>query len=76
MVADAHNVSETEPASWSYGVCPDVQECRLGLHDCHENASCINTFESFVCECNRGFTGDGKNVCDRTYVFLIIDILH
>ncbi|XP_077985026.1 multiple epidermal growth factor-like domains protein 8 [Glandiceps talaboti] len=64
LIAVEHGVSEI--ADWSYDVCPDVAECRLGLDDCHHNATCINTHESFTCECNRGFTGDGKLFCNET----------
>lgn len=38
----------------------------LGLHNCHENAKCINTHGSFNCECKKGFTGDGRTICDKT----------
>ena len=41
-------------ASFSYWVCPDVEECALGLDDCHENATCQNTAESYLCNCNQG----------------------
>jgi len=51
----------TDDADWSYGQCPDVDECRLGLDNCHRNASCVNTPTSFTCECNRGFEGDGES---------------
>ena len=65
-VAEEFNISSAESASWAYGNCPDVEECRLELDDCHENATCHNTFDSYVCECNRGFTGNGKDTCNRT----------
>ena len=51
---------------WSYSECPDVDECKLGLAQCHPNASCVNQPGSFKCVCNRGFTGDGVNVCNKT----------
>ncbi|XP_074654134.1 multiple epidermal growth factor-like domains protein 8 [Tubulanus polymorphus] len=60
-------------AAWSYGVCPDVQECRLNLHDCHPNATCNNTFESFTCTCNQGFTGDGRKSCEKTCYYECIN---
>ena len=68
VAEEFNNTSSVEPASWSYGNCPDVEECRLKLDDCHENATCHNTFDSYICECNRGFTGNGKDTCNRTYV--------
>ncbi|CAM1295013.1 MEGF8 (predicted) [Pycnogonum litorale] len=65
LVAKIHNVTDSEPADWSYSHCPDVNECELGLHNCHPNASCFNTFESYSCICKRGFKGNGIQNCDR-----------
>ncbi len=40
---------------WAYAACPDVEECALGLHDCHpEHAECINTPSGFECRCRKG----------------------
>ncbi len=51
---------------WSYAQCPDVDECALGLHDCHEESGlCRNTPVGFECSCKRGFEGDGRR-CERT----------
>ncbi|XP_022797777.1 multiple epidermal growth factor-like domains protein 8 [Stylophora pistillata] len=51
---------------WSYSECPDVDECKLGVAQCHPNASCVNLPGSFNCVCNRGFIGDGVTVCNKT----------
>ncbi|XP_017559477.1 multiple epidermal growth factor-like domains protein 8 isoform X2 [Pygocentrus nattereri] len=51
---------------WSYLSCPDVEECRLGLHTCHPSATCVNTPTSYECHCERGFTGDGEHYCNQT----------
>ncbi|KAJ4443468.1 hypothetical protein ANN_05140, partial [Periplaneta americana] len=53
-------------ASWAYAQCPDVDECDLGLHDCHDDAVCTNTHGSYNCQCKRGFIGDGKLTCTKT----------
>ena len=34
-------------------------KCSRGLHNCGSNAQCISTSGSFICKCNRGFTGNG-----------------
>lgn len=53
-------------SKWAYSHCPDVDECGLGLHDCHREAICTNTDGSFSCKCRQGFAGDGKHNCTRT----------
>ncbi|EDO49417.1 predicted protein [Nematostella vectensis] len=45
-------------------------ECLLGLAKCDRNAHCIDTPESYRCECNNGYEGDGVictdiNECQR-----------
>lgn len=37
----------------------DINECTSGANTCDENAECINTVGSFVCQCLTGFSGDG-----------------
>ena len=44
-------------------VCLEIDECVLSLHNCHENATCINADGSFFCTCNTGYTGVGT-VCE------------
>ncbi|KAF3839320.1 hypothetical protein F7725_018037 [Dissostichus mawsoni] len=58
--------NEEQDAIWSYPTCPDVEECRLGLHNCHSFATCINTPTSYECHCERGYTGDGTLHCNQT----------
>ncbi|GFG35976.1 hypothetical protein Cfor_03559, partial [Coptotermes formosanus] len=67
VINDHHNVSlVTSETNWAYAQCPDVDECDLGLHDCHAEAVCTNTHGSYSCQCKRGFIGDGKITCTKT----------
>eukprot|EP00794_Sanderia_malayensis_P010746 gene10746-11897_t len=59
-------MNTNETAAWSYDRCPDVDECRLKMDKCNSNATCFNTYGSYICICNRGFTGDGRTKCDKT----------
>ncbi|VEN36832.1 unnamed protein product, partial [Callosobruchus maculatus] len=59
-------VLKSNKAKWAYAQCPDVDECGLGLHDCHPEAICTNTDGSFSCHCRKGYIGDGRNTCVRT----------
>ncbi len=48
--------------------CTDIDECREDMHNCHENANCIDTVGSFSCSCNSGYFGDGiscEGICDE-----------
>ena len=43
----------------------DFDECNNGSHDCHSNATCINTVGYFECKCKDGYIGDGRNCTGR-----------
>ena len=43
-----------EKSSEDYKMCTDVDECGDGVHDCSQDAKCINTESSFDCSCNKG----------------------
>ncbi|XP_072048166.1 uncharacterized protein [Amphiura filiformis] len=45
--------------SLSATVVPDDDECTDNTHDCHDDATCTNTYGSFTCACNIGYNGDG-----------------
>ena len=45
----------------------DVDECASGeTNECHSNALCTNSEGSYVCRCERGYSGDGRN-CSGKY---------
>lgn len=35
--------STASEVEFAYAQCPDVDECGLGIHDCHKEAKCTNT---------------------------------
>ena len=37
----------------------DYDECYEWDDDCDMNAVCINTYGSYECECNEGYSGSG-----------------
>ena len=51
----------------------DLDECAAELDNCHENATCNNTFGSFECTCNSGFEGDGADCTSKTDDILIAE---
>ena len=45
-----------------------IRHC--GVSDnCNINAQCIETNDGFVCQCIRGFEGDGVNCCELMRTF-------
>ncbi len=54
------------PLSMPSGMrCEDVDECAAGLDDCDAHAECDNTAGGFMCSCDDGYEGDGRD-CDET----------
>ena len=54
--------------------CLDINECDKGTDNCDDNAACTNTVGSFMCTCNEGFQGTGKQ-CDGMHIYILIDSL-
>jgi len=44
----------------------DIDECELGIDNCHVNATCTDVIGSFVCTCNNGFEANGVNCTSKT----------
>merc|ERR1719267_423065 len=45
---------------WRGTTCgTDWNECIMGIHQCNDDATCVNNPGSYDCRCDPGFTGDG-----------------
>lgn len=53
--------------------CHDIDECLLGLSNCHPRAHCINTVGSFQCLCGVPYVGDGINECAEKSSWELLD---
>ena len=49
----------------------DNNECTLGTHNCHNNATCSNTDGSFTCSCYTGYTGNGVTCAGRMRIDVV-----
>ncbi|XLR40092.1 hypothetical protein S83_024752 [Arachis hypogaea] len=43
-----------------HGCKDDVDECKTPNKFCHANATCNNTYGSYTCACQKGYSGDGE----------------
>lgn len=54
-----------------YSLYKDIDECTSQTHDCSPNGECTNLDGSFSCECQPGFTGDGKTCAGSSRVYIV-----
>ena len=47
----------------------DIDECKLGSHNCVKNAICVNLDGRFSCKCRYGFWGDATKKCEGKRAF-------
>ena len=47
----------------------DIDECSSSSHDCHQNATCVNTAGHYDCICKPGLTGNGRNCSGEAIIF-------
>ena len=52
-------------------VLADYDECKLGLNNCHEDATCRDEDRGFTCTCNPGYIGDGV-ICGIPGMYCIV----
>jgi len=51
---------------WRGRTCEvDWDECKMGIHTCHDFAICANIPGSFDCACEPGYSGDGYQMCNE-----------
>ena len=43
-------------------ICEDIDECSHKMYTCSSNATCVNTYGSYICKCKDAYIGDG-NIC-------------
>ena len=41
----------------------DIDECEANTHKCTRYSTCSNTYGSYECRCDKGYTGDGLSEC-------------
>ena len=44
-----------------FSIFVDIDECVLKIDDCHDKAACTNKPGTFLCTCNKGYSGNGTN---------------
>ncbi len=54
----------------------DFNECNANANDCHDNATCTNFHGSYLCTCDIGYTGNGKNCTNVDECALNTDNCH
>ena len=47
----------------------DINECTANTHNCHAQAFCNNTADSYRCTCNPGYSGSGMTCAGWYYLF-------
>lgn len=62
LLGEAPCAAGYAPVSFASGTrCEDVDECSAGLDDCDAHASCDDTEGGYVCSCDDGYEGDGRD---------------
>ena len=47
----------------------DINECEW-VNDCDINSDCNNTDGSYNCTCHPGYSGNGRNCCEFTFIIV------
>lgn len=63
IVDEILRLAREEGAVWHFATCPPENECTNGEHNCNENERCVDTFESFICECKQRYAKDSNDIC-------------
>lgn len=49
----------------SRSISADIDECVLGIGSCGSNGVCLDTFGSYTCVCDPGYTGNGTECISK-----------
>ncbi|XP_067373872.1 pro-epidermal growth factor isoform X2 [Channa argus] len=60
MASDFHSNIDSEPTLFTDKMISDIDECKLGTHNCNKNAECQNTMGKYLCKCLAGYHGNGQ----------------
>lgn len=63
-----HSIEET--ATFPRSAMCNVNECELGMDNCHTLATCVDTDTSFQCICSPGYEGNGVTCRSMTVHFI------
>ena len=64
-------VEEQADACSCYDQSECEDECAAGTDNCDDNATCLDTDQSFLCACNDGYSGDGITCDQQTAIWLL-----
>ncbi|XP_030881626.1 pro-epidermal growth factor isoform X4 [Leptonychotes weddellii] len=60
------NITESQHLLVAEIMVSDINECRLGIHTCGENATCTNTEGNYTCMCAGSLSEPGRICTDST----------
>ena len=51
-----------QPLSGNGFSCDNIDECATDIDDCSDNAECVDTNGSYICECGAGYELSGSSL--------------
>ena len=56
--------------TFSFPFVLDIDECKLGTHNCDKKAECQNTEGKYICKCQVGYQGNGQTCQGVSRLFI------